>query len=139
MRRQRDRGDAGETLIEMVLSVLFVSLAVVMIVAAVGTGVSMTTSHKSLTDTDVALKRAAEHVKGLAFATTATYSVSSLAFPAGVSVAVTSVKCLPASAGSQNLTAATTCTATDTLQVVALSATASGTSEQTVVMKRKLP
>lgn len=133
--------DAGETLIEMVLSILFVSLSVVMILAAIGTGTTLTSSHKTLTDTDVALKRAAELVKAQSYvvkATAASYPLTSLTGLNGVTVTVSSVKCLPTSSGSQDVSAATVCTTTDTgLQVVSLSATASGTSEQTVVLKRK--
>lgn len=62
-------GDAGETLVESIISVMFVGLVVTALILAIGTATSLSGSHRDLTSADLGLKTASEAIK------TATYSI----------------------------------------------------------------
>lgn len=137
------RSEEGETLIEVVISVMLLGIAVTMIILSVSTSADLSIGHRTLTQTDVALKRAAEAVKAQTYVASATptYSLAGLTWPSGITVTVTKVVCLSGTSGSRDAAAATAglCTATGTdLQLVTIQAKGSDTDETTTVVKRKL-
>jgi Tfp pilus assembly protein PilV len=135
--------DRGETLVEIVISVLLIGIAVTALVAASTSSVNLSLGHRRLTDTDVALKKAAEGLKAATYKPAATKTSYSVAADPGipVNVAVTSVLCLPGTTGATVSTStAKACTSDTTeLQLVVLTATGSGTSETTTILKRYAP
>lgn len=139
---QRQARDVGETLIEIVISIVLLSIAVTMIILAVASSASFAVSHRTLTQTDVALKRAAEAIKAQAYVASATptYSLAALTFPTYVTVTVTRVACLSGTGGSLDAAtaAASQCTTSGTdLQLVTITAAGAGTDESTTVVKRR--
>lgn len=153
MGRPRAGQDAGETLIEIVISLMMVGIMVSAVVLAVGEGAQLTGLHQQLVTTDVALKRGAEAVKnhsyisgkpGIALATDY-QSVAAAAVPAGYTVTVSPpVRCAPKTTGpTYDARTATACTgaAAEGLQLIELTitsnATGTRTQQGTVVMKRK--
>jgi hypothetical protein len=135
----RSGSEAGETLLEVVISVFMISIAVVMIIAAVGAGVDLSLGHKRVANTDVALKRLAEAVKAQAYAPGATtYSVAGVTLPTGITALAPTVKCLSGISGSKSATTATNapCALPTDVQLVTLVAKASDNTETTTIAKR---
>lgn len=147
MRGQRRSCDSGETLLEVVLSVLFVGLVVTTLVGGLGTAVTLGGSHRELTTADVELKSAVETLKGRTYVATGStsartaYQASFVAgAPTGFARTVTSVQCIPATAGSSfNVNGAGSCTPDTGLQLitVTLSNTGGSVFETTTFIKRR--
>lgn len=137
----RSHDDAGETLIEIVISVLLISIAVTALVSATTSAANLSLGHRRVTDTDVALKKAAEAVKAATYKAgpAPTYTVPAPSVP-GISVKVTSISCLSGTTGSVATGTAKPCTSDTTeLQLVVLTATGTDTSETTTILKRYAP
>lgn len=146
-------GDRGETLIETLIALMFVGLAVSALLGVVITGSTLSSNHRDLTSADVAVKRAAESVKDLAYVPGACGSTptplcassgyGNVGMPGGYSLSVTAVQCPPVTAGpsSYDASALPACTTVndDGLQLVTLVVTSpsSEVQERTQIMKRK--
>lgn len=61
--KPRERGDAGETLIEILMTVVILGTTVLAIVAALWTAISASAFHRQQTDADVAAKAYAEALR----------------------------------------------------------------------------
>jgi len=141
------RDDSGETLLEIVISILMIGLAVSALVTAIGAGATLTIGHRQLTTADVALKGAAESVKAAGFATGRTstqaeadYQSALPAPPNGFTADVEQVSCVPSrTAATYAAFAAVACTgvATEQLHLVRVRVTSADTNEVTTLMKRK--
>jgi hypothetical protein len=62
-RHRRGRGEAGETLVETLLTVTIMSIAVVGLLFGIGTAIRLTSTHRGQANIDVALNAGAEAVK----------------------------------------------------------------------------
>lgn len=136
MQNARPEDDAGESLLEIVISVMMVAVAVAMIISAVASGTNLTLGHKRLVNTDTLLKQAAEAVKATAYvAGPAAASSYAAVLPSGVSI---SLSCIDGAAGDQSAGAAHPCSPTlpKDIQLVTLTAAGSDTSEQATIAKR---
>jgi Tfp pilus assembly protein PilV len=138
------RRDAGETLIEVVISMLLLTMAVGAVLSAVGAGALFSGDHRALVASDVAAKRVAERVKGLTYVPSAgasAYDAAESTVPAGYLAVVGPVTCWPGGTGTAATTEAfVACTSADLgLQLVTVTvSTSDGTlSETTQVMKRR--
>lgn len=153
MGRPRTARDAGETLIEIVISIMMIGIMVSAVVLAVGEGAQLTGVHQQIVTTEIGLKVAAEAVKDAPFvsgkdgaALASDYQgIAQASAPAGHSVAVKPVACAPkTTTATYSAASAATCTAatsTEGLQLVTLTVSTNGgttaTAESTVVVKRK--
>lgn len=61
--RRGRRGEAGDTLIELVVTVVLMGLAIVGIIAGIGSAVSLSETHRSQADVSAALTSASEFLK----------------------------------------------------------------------------
>lgn len=136
--------DAGETLLEVVLAVLFIGLVVVTLVGGLGTAASLSESHRDVTSAEVELKAGAEALKAATYvpaATTATYAlaVSSAPTSSGFKREVTAVKCIATTTSTFDLSSAGSCSSSSVLQsiTVAVTSAADGVSESITIIKRK--
>jgi type II secretory pathway pseudopilin PulG len=102
----RLRGQAGETLVEVMMTVAIVSIAMVSIMAGIGASIRFSSSHRSSADAGLVVEAAAEAVKSwsgggatCATLTAATYApaLTGLALPSGWSpadVAISAASCV---------------------------------------------
>jgi type II secretory pathway pseudopilin PulG len=103
MSRRRLRGQAGETLAEVMLTIAILGIAAVALLGGIGTAIRLSTVHRSHASADVAITNAAEAVKSAtavscASLTTSSYSssFSGIDLPPGWSpsnLSITSATC----------------------------------------------
>ena len=81
MPRGAGRNEAGETLVEVMMTVAIVGIAMVSILAGIGASIRFSATHRTAASTGIALVSAAEAVKGASggSATCATLSASTYA------------------------------------------------------------
>lgn len=94
---RRPSGDAGETLIELLISLMILGITVAAIIAGLGTGIVTTTIHRKNTVAGDFLRDYAEKVKGTGYvecATATAYSATALGMsvPAGYTVTASAPK-----------------------------------------------
>lgn len=103
------RADRGETLIESLLSLMFVSIVITVILAGIAVSSLLSGDHRQFTVSDVAVKTAAESLQGTTYIVGAcgatvvagcSTQYSAPAVPSGYTVSIESVRCWPAGAGT---------------------------------------
>jgi hypothetical protein len=147
----RGRVDRGETLIESLLSLMFVSIVITVILAGIAVSSELSGDHRKFTVSDVAVKTAAEtlqrttYILGACGATAVSgcstqYTAPTV--PSGYTVTIESVKCWPAGAStSYDVSTFPNCTTSNDngLQVLRIitRSTDGHAQEVTQLMKRK--
>jgi hypothetical protein len=134
----RRPGDAGETLVESVISVCILGIGVVAVLGVIISGTYLTGEHRAATVSDVAVKVVAESVKSAPYVTGATtYSVPVV--PVGHVATVMEVRCLigtPAAVVASGQWGS--CLPTDSgLQRVTVRVTSGVSAETTTIVKRR--
>jgi type II secretory pathway pseudopilin PulG len=127
--RRRGRGEAGETLVETLLTVTIMSIAFAAILFAIGTAIRFSGTHRDQANADVALGAAAEAVKAA--------PPQGCPNPSYASV-LSGLSDLPARWSAANLSIVSAVCDTLGLQTITIKATApGGTASETVsVLKR---
>ena len=94
MKGRRCRGQAGETLVELLITVSILGIAVVAILAGLGTAVRLSGTHRAQANAETIVAAGAESVKKQSYVDCAsTYSpTDGVTLPNGWSLTVTSVK-----------------------------------------------
>lgn len=146
MNASHRRADTGETLIEVVISLLMFGLAGAGILGAVSSSSLLSSDHRKLAVSDIALKVVSEAVKEAAYVPAAgdgAYSAAGGAAPAGYTAVVGPVRCWPGGAAlSYSVDGFQPCASGDEgLQLVTVKVqSADGRAvETTQVMKRRAP
>jgi hypothetical protein len=91
--------DSGETLIESLLSLLFVATAIAAIVGGVAATATLSGDQRKLTVSDVALKAVTESIKQATYSIAGSYVVPPGVVPSGYTATVGSVRCWKGDAG----------------------------------------
>lgn len=137
--------EAGETLVESMISVMFVGLVVTTLVLAIGSATSLSGSHRDLTRADLGLKSSIEAVNAANYASgtlsASTYSAQ-LPSVSPYVAAVQSVSCIQSQASTSYIAAAAPrCTDLNDvglqLVTVQVKTTSGEVAETTTIMKRK--
>ena len=139
--------DAGDTLVEVLLALLIISLCVVALMTGLVTSISGSATHRSLSSIDTVLKSYAETITSqvelqttpaplftqCAQVTSTTYNGSAVAYapPAGFSVAITGIEYWNTSTNQFDNVSAATCSQANSpdqsgFQLLTLKATAPG-------------
>lgn len=133
------RSEAGETLVEVMMTVAIVSIAFVSIIAGIGASLRFSGTHRSSANASVALLAAAESVKTWSggSATCGTLTTSTY------SSALTSVTNLPPGWSTSNLSiSAASCVTVNGVSLPSVTVVATSTDGQTVesvdVLRRSL-
>lgn len=144
MKRRRARGDAGETLVEVLMAIAIGGIAVTGLLAGLGTAINLSATHRGQANADTVVVSAADSVKAQTYVpcpsvTTSSYNpTDDILLPSGWSpsnVTITSVK-------KWNGTAFQTgCPSTDRkLQLVTITATTpDGRSTETIDVVKRNP
>lgn len=130
--------DAGETLIESVISVCMLAIGVVAVLGVIISGTYLTGEHRAATVSDVAVKVVAEAVKSAPYVDGATtYAVP--AVPSGHVATVTGVSCLIGTPAPVVLSGQWgSCAPTDSgLQRVTVRVSSGVSAETTTIVKRR--
>ena len=115
----RHRNEAGETLVEIVLTIVIVGLAVAALLAGLGTAASASKSHRDLATADVVMRDYAEATKAIVRTCTpgSTYSVSYTG-TSGFTPSADSYTCPPVSAAAVRTLTVTWPGHSKTMQIV---------------------
>jgi type II secretory pathway pseudopilin PulG len=148
--RHRARGEKGETLAEIIVTIAIVGLAVVALLGALATGISASSTHRQRASADTVARSVAEAIKDRTVPLDAAGNYPSAIWTStvdtsGFTPSVPAAKCLSTFSSSMTTLDATNFTATCTanspaLQLVTVTVTATGgkgESETVSIMKRK--
>jgi len=138
MSDSRYRGEAGETLVELLITVSILGIAVVTLLVGLATAVRFSGTHRTYANTDVALGAAAESVKSAA---PVDCPLSATAYNAALSSGNLGALPSPWKASNLKITARACSSGADTplaLQTITITATApgGGSSDTIDVVKR---
>jgi len=134
MRRvHRFRGEAGESLAELLVAIAILGIAIVVIVGGLGNAILVSTLHRNQATAGAVARNAAETLKDrkLAWSSSGSYTVTSSA--PGFSVSVTA-RCWN---GDSPATFAGCPNGDQGLQQLSVTASGNGASEAVTVLKRK--
>jgi type II secretory pathway pseudopilin PulG len=142
--RRRARGEAGETLAEIIVTIAIVGLAVTALVGALATGIAASSGHRQHASADTIARSVAEAIKDRKVDLSNSYdsSVWATVDTSGFDVSPPDVLCLkPASASATSLNTDDfgSCPQTTNLQLVTVtvtSNTAKGEQEFVSIIKR---
>lgn len=106
--RRIARDEAGETLVEVMMTVAIVSIALITIVTGIGAGIRFSGAHRSSANSGIALIAGAEAVKtysggsatcGTLSASTYTPALTGVAVPAGWTLSISDASCVTVAPG----------------------------------------
>ena len=147
----RSSDDSGETLLEVIISLLVIGLAVAAVLGGVAAGSTLSAAHRTLTTADVTVKSRVEAVERLPYdpsatAGNSTYDATAASVPSGFTGDITAIRCVPAPAAASldlaDPAAAPECTGGNDqgLQILTLTVqAASGTATETVTFAKRRP